>query len=271
MYVRGSERDYDDWATLADSPDWSFEAMRPYILKHQTLEPIPDSISNRAAMGTVGANHGTEGPIHTGFNGDRLPFEDAWIVGADEAAGLEEKPVDAWSGDHYGFYNGMGSVYRTGPLRGKRSYAARGYLEANADRPNLKVLCEAAATEVVLEGGRATGARFVHAGERHEVRARREVLVCGGAVHSPQILELSGIGDPEVLRKAGVEVKVELPSVGENFMDHTVAILAYEMAEGEVTGDSLYHPDAMAAAQKELVEKGAGPLTGVVSGQGFVR
>lgn len=115
------------------------------------------------------------------------------------------------------------------------------------------------------------GVAFTHGGERHEVRARREVLLCAGAIQSPQVLELSGIGKPEVLRKAGVEVKVDLPSVGENFQDHVVAGVGYELAPGIISGDSLWHPDAMAEAQKALMEHSLGPLTATASGQGFVR
>ncbi|KAB2570740.1 Aryl-alcohol dehydrogenase [Lasiodiplodia theobromae] len=272
MYVRGSERDYDDWAVLADDPGWGFANMRQYITKHQTLEPIPDSITNRVAMSTVDVNHGTSGPIHTSFNDTRLDIEDAFILGADQASGITQKPVDAWGGDHYGFYNGLGSVYRTGPLAGKRSYAARGYFEANASRPNLKVLCEAPVSSIILDADNrnAVGVAFTHGGERHEVRARREVLLCAGAIQSPQVLELSGIGKPEVLRKAGVEVKVDLPSVGENFQDHVVAGVGYELAPGIISGDSLWHPDAMAEAQKALMEHALGPLTATASGQGFV-
>ncbi|EKG13830.1 Glucose-methanol-choline oxidoreductase [Macrophomina phaseolina MS6] len=202
MYVRGSTRDYDDWATLARDSTWSAAGMAPYIRKHQTLAappatpPPPALPLDTSGMATLAAHHGATGPIHTTFNAARLPLEDAWIAGADETFGVREKPRDAWSGDHYGFYNGLGSV--------------------------------------------------------------------------PAVLELSGIGDPDVLRRAGVECKVELKSVGENFQDHVVAGVGYELAPGQVSGDSLYHPEAMAAAQKAYVDAKEGPLAAVVSGQGFV-
>ncbi|KAL1642353.1 hypothetical protein SLS58_005427 [Diplodia intermedia] len=313
MYVRGSERDYDDWAALSGDPGWSFANMRQYITKHQTLEPIPDSITNRAAMSTIGVNHGytpfppspshhrslthkrpgTNGPIHTSFNDTRLPIEDAFLAAADHAAHIAEKPVDAWGGDHYGFYNGLGSVYHRGsnephshPLAGKRSYAARGYFsEAGiAHRPNLRVLCEARVTRILLSDHdddadgeehskpSAVGVAFTHASSngQNEVRAKREVLLCAGAIQTPQVLELSGIGDPGVLARAGVDVKVPLPSVGENFQDHVVSGATYGLAPGVISGDSLWHPQAMAEAQRALVEEAAGPLTATASGQGFV-
>ncbi|KAL0253405.1 hypothetical protein SLS55_010384 [Diplodia seriata] len=277
-------RDYDDWATLTGDAGWSFASMRPYIAKHQTLIPHSPSSSSAAVqldaagMATVAANHGFAGPIHTTWNTTRLPLEDAWIRGADETFGIADKPADAWGGDHYGFYNGLGSVHAKDGMKGKRCYAARGYLEANAARPNLRVLCEAQVARILLEGGEgegeaveAVGAAFAWGGERFEVKARKEVLLCAGAIHSPAVLEWSGIGDPEVLRRAGVECKVELSSVGENFQDHVLSGLGYKMAPGQVSGDSLYHPDAMAAAQKAYVEGQDGPLAAVVSGQGFVR
>lgn len=276
MYVRGSEQDYDDWATLADDPSWSFANMSQYSRKHQTLEPVPENITNRAALNLVGANHGTSGPIHTSFNDFRLELEDDFLVACDQAAGIAKKPADAFSGDHYGFASCLGSVYRTGKNRGRRSYAARGYLEENAHRDNLKVLCEAAATSIVLTGSgadtKATGVNFSFRGgaATNTVKARREVILCGGTIHSPQILELSGIGDPEVLRKAGVELKVALPSVGENYQDHVVAGIGYELAPSTASMDAASNPAVLAAAQKALVENQGGPLTAMASGQGFL-
>ncbi|KAF9629082.1 putative aryl-alcohol dehydrogenase protein [Lasiodiplodia theobromae] len=273
MYVRGSERDYDDWAALANDPTWSFEGMRPYIAKHQTLTPHPPSdtgVLNRAGMATIASNHGFSGPIHTTFNDSRLPLEDAWLAAADAAFDIKDKPKDAWGGDHYGFYNGLGAVHSDGPHKGKRSYAARNYFEANAARGNLRVLCEAPVRRVLLEGKEAVGVEFAHGGETFEVRAGREVVLSAGVIHSPAILELSGIGNPEVLRKAGVECKVELNSVGENYQDHVLSGLGYRLAPGQMSGDSLHAPEVMAAAQKAYVEGQVGPLAGVVSGQGFV-
>jgi choline dehydrogenase-like flavoprotein len=123
-----------------------------------------------------------------------------------------------------GFYNTLGLVARSGPNKGMRSYAARGYFAANAHRPNLHVLCGATVANIVLDGDKATGVKFIRDGQEHTVNAKKEVIVAGGAIHSPAILELSGIGDPEVLRKAGVEPKIENKAVGENFQDHVLTV-----------------------------------------------
>lgn len=173
--------------------------------KHQTLEPIDDGVTNRSAMPFIGENHGTTGPVHTSFNDFALPIEDDVIKACDEAAGMTKKPMDPWSGDHIGFYNTLGTVARTGPSRGKRSYAARSDFESmSAHRPNLKVLCEAYCTGLVLENATVDGVNFIHSGSAHTVSVKREVIVCGGTIVSPQILEISGIGDPEVLSAASV-------------------------------------------------------------------
>lgn len=160
-------------------------------------------------------------------------------------------------------------VARTGPNRGKRSYAARGYFEANKQRSNLKVLCEALSTNVVLEGNTATGVAFLYNGTKHTVHAKKEVIVSCGVIQSPQLLELSGIGDPEVLKAAGVECKVENVGVGNNFQDHSLTISCYDLAPGVMSLDAIYDPAMMAEAQKALMEKAGGPLTGISSCQGF--
>ena len=138
------------------------------------------------------------------------------IKACNDACGMTT-PNDPWSGDHIGFFNTLGTVARTGPNKGKRGYAARGYLQPNLGRPNLAVLPEAHVTKVELDENIAKGVSFIHNGSTHTVPCKKEVIVCGGVLLSPQILELSGIGDPEVLRKAGVECKVENKAVGNNF------------------------------------------------------
>lgn len=246
--------------------------MKPYMRKHQTLEPIDPSITDRSTMPFVGENHGTSGPVRTSFNTTApLPIETDVIKACDEVAGLTKKPLDPWSGDHIGFYNTLGAVVRSGPNKGRRSYAARGYFEANAGRPNLKVLCEAQVTRVVLEGNTAVGVEFTHGGSKQTVSAAREVLVCGGTIFSPQILELSGIGDPKVLETAGVECKVVNTGVGNNFQDHAVTGLGYELtpSPGNISMDVIYQPGVLEDAQKVLMETQGGPLTGISSTQGF--
>lgn len=100
--VRGSSQDYDDWAIIAEDEGWSAKDMKLYMKKHQTLEPIPDHVVDRATMPFVGENHGTSGPARTSFNESFLPIEHDFIKACDEVTGYKNKPVDPWSGDHIG-------------------------------------------------------------------------------------------------------------------------------------------------------------------------
>jgi choline dehydrogenase-like flavoprotein len=180
MYVRGSLQDYDDWAELAGDEGWSSKNMMEYMRKHETLEPIDEAVVDRSAMLFVEKNHGTSGPVRTSFNDNALPIESDFIKAADEATGLTKKPIDPWSGDHIGFFNTLGSVCRTGPNRGKRSYPARGYFQANQDRPNWKVVTESIVSKIVLDDGVATGVEFITDGQKHVAKAKREVILAGG-------------------------------------------------------------------------------------------
>ncbi|KAF2152036.1 GMC oxidoreductase [Myriangium duriaei CBS 260.36] len=269
MYVRGSNEDYNNWASLVGDEGWSANSLRPYMKKHQTLEPVDPSVNRTDTTPFVGENHGHEGPIKTSFNSSILPIEHATIDAADELTGLSKKPLDPWGGDHIGFYNTLGTVSRSGNTKGTRSYAASGYFAPNAGRPNLKVLCDATVNEIILEGDKANGVKFLHHGESHHVQARREVILSCGTYLSPQLLELSGIGDPKILLAAGVETKIPLPGVGNNLQDHILTAAVYDVASGVDTLDGLFKPEFIEAAQKEFEETQSGVLTEISSCQGF--
>ena len=169
-----------------------------------------------------------------------------------------------------GFYSSLGAVNRTTDP-GRRSYSATGYFRPNRSRPNLKVLVEALATKVTLDGNTATGVEFQDSdGKKHTVKASREVILSGGVINSPQILELSGIGDPEVLEAAGVDVVVENKSVGANFQDHVLGGMLYDLADGVKSLDAM-HGAEYAKAATEMYEKDQnGPLGSPGMLMGFV-
>lgn len=269
MYVRGSDADYDDWATILDDEAWSSKNMKQYMRKHQTLEPISEKVVDRSTMPFVGEHHGTDGPVRTSFNEWKLDIEDDVVKAADEVTGYTKKPMDPWSGDHNGFYHTLAAIGRSGTGKGKRSYAARGYLEKNAGRANLKATTEALVTSITLDGDKATGASFKNAGQEYKVKAKREVIVCGGTVASPQILELSGIGDPSILSQAGIECKIENKAIGENLQDHVVIGLVAQTKEGINTLDSIARPEVLQHAMKAYTEEAGGPLACTSTVQGF--
>lgn len=254
MYVRGSRADYDGWKDLGNE-GWGWDDLVPYFRKHQTIDPPETNHPDPQFMpySATDDHHGRDGPIHTSFNDHYEPFEEDFVKAAYEVGGTGNTLVDAWSGDHLGFYSSLGAVNRsTDP--GKRSYSATGYLRPNLSRPNLKVLTEAHASKIILEGNKATGVEFLHQGKKHYAAASREVVLSAGVIQSPQLLELSGIGDPEVLKKAGIECIVENKDVGANFQDHVLCGVLYDLADGVISLDAL-HGEEYAKAQQEIYEK----------------
>lgn len=133
-----------------------------------------------------------------------------------------EKAQDPRSGSAIGGFNQLTTV---DPEHNRRSYAARAYYEPNAGRPNLALQLNALVSKIRFEKStataRATSVEFIVQGITHTINVTKEVIISGGTINSPQILELSGIGSPSVLQKAGVQVVVDLPAVGENLNDHS--------------------------------------------------
>jgi choline dehydrogenase-like flavoprotein len=167
------------------------------------------------------------------------------------------------SGSNVGAWTNLGSV---DPRTCTRASAATAYYQPNRQRTNLVVLSEAFVNKIILEkddeSWAARGVEFVHKGQTSSVFASKEVIICAGTVQSPQILELSGIGNPDVLRKAGVETLVPSPFVGENLQDHIMAASIYEVDSALLNPDDLKtDPTAAAAAREEFKSKGTGPLT----------
>lgn len=237
MYVRGSKADYNNWSTFGEG--WSWSEMAPYFAKHETLaytekrpkENIPFQPFSQDA-------HGSTGPVQTSFNNWRLPLENSWIQSCEEISGLQTRPENPWGGDHIGFYSSLISVDRD-IEKGTRSYSASAYLTPNQERPNLKVLTQANASSIILNGATASGVQFQHSGKSHTVHAKKEVILACGVYKSPQLLELSGIGDPDILQAVGIPCKVPLPGVGANFQDHVLSGAVYELADGITSLDSV--------------------------------
>ncbi|KAF2184657.1 GMC oxidoreductase [Zopfia rhizophila CBS 207.26] len=256
MYVRGSRKDYDSWAALGNK-GWGWDDLLPYFRKHQTLDvPDPKALpADKQFMPHAAKEkyHGVSGPIHTSFNDHYMPLEEEFCKAAYEVGRSKKTLLDAWSGDHMGFYSSLGAVDRTGDP-GTRSYAATGYLRPNVHRPNLRVLTEAQATKVLLQGGRAVGIKFLHYGKLYYVKAAKEIVLSTGVIHTPQLLELSGIGDPEVLGRAGVECVIENKSVGANFQDHVLGGMLFDLKDGVLSMDQLQNEE-YAKAQHEIYEK----------------
>ena len=200
LYVRGQAADYDMWAQLG-CRGWSWTDVLPYFKRAETRSGGNDEVRGR------------EGPLRIEDQGDPHALSDAFMA-ANEALGLKRTP-DYNSGNQEGTL-----LYQQMMKGGRRWSPVDAYLRPAMGRGNLKVITRALVEGVDLEGKRATGVTYQQGGQSHSIKARRDVILSGGAINTPQLLQISGIGNPEDLLAIGVPVKHALPGVGRNFRDH---------------------------------------------------
>ncbi|MEZ2297791.1 GMC family oxidoreductase [Variovorax sp. RCC_210] len=221
LYVRGHREDYDDWAR-AGCAGWSFDEVLPYFIRAEG--------NQRGAS----ALHGADGPLQVAEQqSPRAITED--FVRAAQACGIPRN--DDFNGPEQegtGLY--QVTQFHGGAKNGERCSVAAAYLHPAMKRANLTVLTGAQALRVVLEGRRAVGVEVRRGGTAETISARREVVLCGGAFNSPQLLMLSGIGDPAELARHGIALRHALPGVGQNLQDHTDFILSYTSKDTELFG-----------------------------------
>ncbi len=212
-YHRGHPKDYDDWAA-AGNAGWSWNDVLPYFRLSE----------NNADRRDVNV-HGVDGPIHVTFIPNPNRLNQAFL---DAFAAVGGYPTcDDFTGlDPEGYGLRQGTIHR-----GRRDSSARGMLMPARQRPNLTVLTRASVTGIRIEAGRATGVDVSAADGPHSVPASGEVLLCAGAVHSPQLLMLSGIGPARHLESLGIAVKADLGGVGANYHDHPAVPIALEMRD----------------------------------------
>ncbi len=212
-YHRGHPKDYDDWAT-AGNTGWSWHEVLPYF-----------RLSENNADRRDANVHGVDGPIHVTFIPKPNPLNQAFLDAF--AAVGEYRHCDDFSGlDPEGYGLRQGTIHR-----GVRDSSARAMLIPAFRRPNLTVLTRTAVTGIRIEAGRATGVDVSAADGPRPVLAAREVLLCAGAVHSPQLLMLSGIGPARHMESLGISAKADLAGVGANYHDHPAVPIALEMRD----------------------------------------
>jgi choline dehydrogenase len=201
IYIRGSRHDYDEWAALTGDDGWSYDSVLPLFMR-----------SEDNARG-ASAYHGTGGPLHVEEQRSPHPWTRAFLS---DVAAAGHAPNSDFNGTEQ---DGSG-LYQVTQKRGQRWSTAVGFLRPALDRPGLTVRTHALTTRVVVEAGRAVGVEYRHDGTGHTAYADAEVLLCGGAINSPQLLMLSGIGPSPHLRDVGVELVHDLPGVGQGLQDH---------------------------------------------------
>jgi len=231
-YVRGHRGDYERWAA-GGLESWSYAHVLPYFRRQESWEEGASSY------------RGGEGPLTTRTTRYQDPLAEAYLA-AGEMAG------HATTTDYNGAQQeGFGRTQQT--IRdGRRCSAAVAYLRPAMARPNLSVEVNALTTRVLFEGPRAVGVEYLKGSERHTVRAEREVILAGGVINSPQLLMLSGIGDPEALRAQGIPVNTALPGVGRNLQDHVSVTVAYARKEPAASLWSSVRPICAARASRQI-------------------
>ena len=211
-WVRGNRGDYERWSSDYGLADWSYAHALPYFRKQERWERGADQY------------RGGDGPIGT----QTCKYADTLVEAFGAAA---NSAGHGWTDDYNGaVQDGFGRLQMS-IANGRRASTASAYLRPALKRPNLSVTVGALATGLVFEGDRCVGVDYVAGGERRRVRASREVILSGGVINTPQLLMLSGIGDPAELSAHGIETKVALPGVGKNLQDHVSVILMYRRKE----------------------------------------
>lgn len=212
-YIRGNAMDLDNWATFEGLDDWTYADCLPYYRKAETRD--------------IGANdyHGGDGPVSvtTPKKGNNVLFH-AMVEAGVQAGYPRTDDLNGYQQE------GFGPMDRTVTPQGRRSSTARGYLDMAKGRPNLTIMTHAVTDKILFSGKRAIGVQYLHADNSTPtvVHTRNEVLLCAGAIASPQILQRSGIAAKQLLDEFGIPVVQDLPGVGENLQDHLEMYLQYE-------------------------------------------
>jgi choline dehydrogenase-like flavoprotein len=201
IYIRGSRHDYDEWAQLTGDPSWSYDGVLPTFLRSE------DNVRGASTY------HGVGGPLHVEEQRSPHPWTQLFLQ---DVAGVGQAPNPDFNGPEQ---QGSG-LYQVTQKRGKRWSTATGFLRPALGRPNLTVRQHALTTRVLIEAGRAVGVEYRTGGELRRAMVDAEVVLAGGAVNSPQLLLLSGIGPTTHLRDVGVDVVHDLPGVGQGLQDH---------------------------------------------------
>jgi len=240
IYIRGQRQDFDLWRQMGNA-GWSYDDVLPYFRKAEDQERGADDY------------HGAGGPLAVSDLRSPHELHDAFIAGAIELG----FPVnDDFNGADQ---EGVGPLQLT--VRGRRRCsAAVGYLRPAMRRSNLTVEIHALAHRVLTEGKRAVGVAFSQNGTLRTARARREVLLCGGSINSPQLLQLSGIGPADLLAENGIAVVHDLPGVGENLQDHIGARVIYRCRNGNTINEISHSLVRQAFTGLEYLLMGRGTL-----------
>ena len=240
LYVRGQPQDFDHWRQLGNA-GWSFEDVLPYFIKAEDQQR--------------GANewHGTGGPLAVSDMRVRRDVCDAFIAGAEEIGIPRNDDINGAEQEGAGYF-------QLTARNGRRWSTAVGYLRHARRRPNLRIVTGAHVHRLRFEDRRAVGVCYAVGADLREASAHAEVLLCAGAIGSPQILQLSGVGPAGMLREHGIEPVHDLPGVGENLQDHLQLRAVYKCTRPTLN-DEVNHPLRKALIGLEYLFRRSGPMS----------
>lgn len=250
VFTRGVPADFDRWANEEGCTGWSFREVQPYFLRSEGNTALAD------------AWHGTDGPLGVSNIANPQPMTRAFVM-ACQQYGIP------YNHDFNGPQQAGTGYYQLNVVNGRRCSAARGYLYPARSRPNLTVLTRARTRRLIFDGYRATGVEFLHKGRTHTVRAEGEVILTAGAIGSPKLLMLSGIGAGDHLKSLGIAVRADVSGVGQNLADHVNIDLVAELHAHESL-DRYRRPHLAAWAGLQYAMFRNGPVaSNVVEGGAF--
>lgn len=216
LYVRGHKSDYEDWAALG-CDRWGWEDCLPYFIKSENNESKSDNF------------HGNNGPLHVSNQQSPRPITHAFVDAA--TANQYRAQTDFNDGDNEGVGMYQVTQFHSSEKNGERCSAATAYLQPVMNRPNLTIITKARATKILFEGKRAVGVAYQQHKTSKTLRANKEIILATGALQSPQLLQLSGIGCPNDITPHGIAMIHELPGVGHNLQDHLDFTLGYKTSD----------------------------------------
>jgi choline dehydrogenase len=252
LYVRGNPADFDGWAQMG-CRGWSFDDVLPYFRKSEDYKQAADP-----------EYRGKGGPLKVEDYRTILALTHRFIEGAQQAGHKFSKDLNGREQEGVGY----SQMTRKGRWRGS---TAQTFLKEARGRPNLRVETEALASKLLFEGKRCVGVAFRQRGQTLEARAHKEVILCGGSVNSPHLLQISGVGPGEHLQSIGVPVVHDLRGVGANLQDHYVARVSHRV-RGSISINKLARGARMVREAARFALEGRGALTfGVTTAQVFCR
>lgn len=241
LYVRGQHQDYDRWASLG-CLGWSYSDVLPYFKRSENHSRGADEF------------HGVDGPLHVSDMSFKRPVCDDFIKGVAELGTPVSDDINAENQEGVGYF-------QLTTHKGRRCSTAVAYLNGARSRSNLSIITHAMVKRIGFDNKHATSVHIEQKGKRREIRARHEIILAAGAIGSPQLLQVSGIGPGQVLQNAGVETLVDAPEVGENLQDHLQIRSVYKTKNPVTLNDELSNNWQKMRAGLEYIANRSGPLS----------